>query len=64
MKTFIRKKVGQYLVSKTKKIVLTGSAVITHDVLPRFAQDIKQFFVIIRYKECQKKLAKYKFKVS
>ena len=26
-----------------KKIVLTDSAVITHDVLPRFAQDIKQF---------------------
>ena len=23
-------------------------------LLPRFAQDIKHFFVIIRYKECQK----------
>ena len=52
----------QYVASKTKKIVLVrkvplpGSEMSRYPgrLLPRFAQGIKQFFVIIRYKECQK----------
>ena len=39
-----------------RKVPLAGSEVSRYPgrLLPRFAQDIKQFFVIIRYKECQK----------
>ena len=51
----------QYVASKTKKIVLVRKVPLAESEmsrypgrLPRFAQDIKQFFVIIRYKECQK----------
>ena len=51
----------QYMASKTKivlvrKVPLAGSEISRYPgrLLPRFAQDIKQFFVIIRYKECQK----------
>ena len=51
----------QYVASKTKivlvrKVPLPGSEMSRYPgrLLPRFAQDIKQFFVILRYKECQK----------
>ena len=52
----------QYVARKTKKIVLVrkvplpGSEMSRYPgrLLTRFAQEIKQFFVIIRYKECQK----------
>ena len=39
-----------------RKVPLPGSEMSRYPgrLLPRFAQDIKQFFVIIRYKECQK----------
>ena len=51
----------QYVASKTKNclvrnVPLPGSEMSRYPgrMLPRFAQDIKQLFVIIRYKECQK----------
>ena len=51
----------QYVASQTKnrfgpKFPLPGSEMSRYPgrLLPRFAQDIKQYFVIIRYKECQK----------
>ena len=52
----------QYVASKTKKSFWSEKSryqgpkcPVTQEVLLlRFAQDIKQFFVIIRYKECQK----------
>ena len=39
-----------------RKVPLAGSEMSHYPgrLLPRFAQDIKQFFDIIRYKECQK----------
>ena len=39
-----------------RKVPLLGSEMSRYPgrLLPQFAQDIKQFFVIIRYKECQK----------
>ena len=39
-----------------RKVQLPGSEMSRYPgrLLPRFAQDIKHFFVIIRYKECQK----------
>ena len=39
-----------------RKVPLPGSEMSRYRgrLLPRFAQDIKQFFVIIRNKECQK----------
>ena len=39
-----------------RKVPLPGSEMSRYHgrLLPRFAQDIKQFFVIIKYKECQK----------
>ena len=39
-----------------RKVPLPGSKMSRYPghLLPRFAQDIKQFFVIIRYKEYQK----------
>ena len=39
-----------------RKVPLPGSEMSRYPgrLLPWFAQDIKQFFVIIKYKECQK----------
>ena len=60
----------QYVASKTKNRfgpkspdTMVRNVPLPRTLAPRFAQDIKQFFVIIRYKESEK-LAKYKFKVS
>ena len=50
----------QYVASKTKNrfgpkspVSRVRNAPLPRRWLPRFAQGIKQFFVIIRYKECQ-----------
>ena len=61
-KSFSRK--GVIFVLKCNR--LPGSEMSSYPgrLLSLFEQHIKQFSVIIRYKKCQKKLAKYKFKVS
>ena len=47
---------GELKIVLVRNVPLPGYAMFRYPgrLLPRFAKDIKQFFVIIRYKECQK----------